>query len=509
MKIVQLVFALVFAASLGFAQVDKQADRIWIQGNLIMPANDFDYEPGLKFSWLGRLMYRHAYSDDWSLEIGAGYGKYDGLDDNVWPGNYFYSTSFIPADARMMFTPFRMENLRPYFYGGLGLMYYEVSLRPRQSLVSPGELNESGVTLHIPLGLGMEYYVSEGFAIDLSIGGALSLTENLNYYNAEDLPDGYFKFGLGFTFTLPESDPDPDKDGLTTEMEEKMGTNPNNADSDGDGLTDGEEVNTYKTNPLKGDTDGDILSDYSEVKDHKTSPSNADTDGDGLSDYEEINTHRTDALKKDSDGDTLSDSDEIKTYKTSANSKDTDKDGLDDNEEINKYKTSPVKADTDGDTLSDKDELMKHKTNPLKNDSDGGSVADNVEISRGTDPNNADDDVIKKDVAIVLEGITFATGKAEIKPESEAKLNEALKTLKTYSDIVVEISGHTDNVGSSEANRQLSQTRAESVKFWLVSKGVKADRLEAKGYGEDSPIADNSTKEGRAKNRRIEFKRVR
>lgn len=508
MKLVHLFLVLILVSSLGFGQVDKQADRVWVQGSFLLPMNDFDHEGGTEFSWLARVMYRHAYTDDWSLEIGAGYGKYQGLDDTPWPSNYFYSTSFIPVDARMMITPFRMENTRPYFYGGLGLTYYDVSIRPRQSLLSPGELSESGLTLHIPLGLGMEYYVSEGFAIDLSIGGALSLTENLNYFNEEDLPDGYLKVGLGFTFSL-EGDPDPDRDGLTTDMEEKIGTNPYKADSDGDGLSDSEEVNTYKTNPLKGDTDGDILSDYSEVKDHKTSPSKADTDDDGLSDYEEINTHRTDALKKDSDGDTLSDYDEIKTHKTDANKKDTDKDGLDDNDEINKYKTSPVKADSDGDTLSDKDELMKHKTNPLKTDSDNGTVADNVEISRGTDPNNAEDDVIKKDVAIILEGITFATGKADIKPESEAKLKEALKTLKTYSSIVVEISGHTDNVGSANSNEKLSQLRAESVKNWLVSKGVDSRRLEAKGYGEATPIADNSTKEGRAKNRRIEFKRIR
>jgi len=506
MKFLFVLATILLFVSNSFGQIDKQADRVWIQGNFIIPVNDFDSDPGLEFSYIARILYRHSYNNDFALEIGAGFGKYAGLDDSVWPRNYYYGTTIIPVDGRLLYTPFDFETIRPYVYAGLGFMYYDVTQPHKQ--VSPGAVDQSGVTLHIPLGLGMEYYISEGFAIDLSVGGALSLTENLNYYNNEDMTDGYLKFGLGVTFSLPEGDPDADKDGLTIDVENQIGTNPMLSDTDGDGINDGDEVNVYKTNPLKGDTDGDGLNDYDEIKNHKTDAGKADSDGDGLNDYDEIKTYKTDALNKDTDGDTLSDFDELKTYKTNPSVKDTDKDGLDDNVEIATYKTDPNKADTDGDTLSDSDEINKYKTNPLSKDSDNGSVADNTEISRGTDPNNADDDVIKKDVAIVLEGITFGTGSDDINPESEAKLNEALKTLKTYNDIVVEISGHTDNVGSSSSNTKLSQKRAESVKAWFISKGIDASRLEAKGYGEDKPIADNSTKDGKAKNRRIEFKRI-
>ncbi|OGU64110.1 MAG: hypothetical protein A2W30_09645 [Ignavibacteria bacterium RBG_16_36_9] len=113
------------------------------------------------------------------------------------------------------------------------------------------------------------------------------------------------------------------------------------------------------------------------------------------------------------------------------------------------------------------------------------------------------------DVPIVLEGITFETGKADITPESEVVLQGALKTMQTYPDIFVEISGHTDDVGSVSSNQTLSQRRADSVRFWLISKGIQPDRIIAKGYGEEFPRVPNNSSENKRMNRRIEFKRIR
>jgi len=102
----------------------------------------------------------------------------------------------------------------------------------------------------------------------------------------------------------------------------------------------------------------------------------------------------------------------------------------------------------------------------------------------------------------------FDVNKATIRPESEDKLMKALKTLTTYPDILVEIGGHTDSDGSAKSNEKLSLARAESVKAWLVAKGIDPSRISTKGYGEEKPIADNKTKEGKQKNRRIEFTRI-
>jgi len=164
--------------------------------------------------------------------------------------------------------------------------------------------------------------------------------------------------------------------------------------------------------------------------------------------------------------------------------------------------------DTDGDGLNDFEELMNYKTNPLLADTDAGSVNDKVEVDRGTDPLDAGDDVIKMNVPMVLDGIVFETGSAKISPASETTLNKAFKTLTAYTEISVEIQGHTDNVGSRAFNMKLSQDRAESVMNWMIEKGISRSRMTAKGFGPDKPMVPNDSDANKQKNRRIEFVRT-
>ncbi len=105
----------------------------------------------------------------------------------------------------------------------------------------------------------------------------------------------------------------------------------------------------------------------------------------------------------------------------------------------------------------------------------------------------------------VIEGINFDVDKDTIKRESRPRLDNAAELLKQFGELSVEIGGHTDATGSREHNLDLSQRRAESVKKYLVERGVDEKRLTTRGYGPDKPIATNDTKEGRTKNRRIEF----
>jgi len=181
---------------------------------------------------------------------------------------------------------------------------------------------------------------------------------------------------------------------------------------------------------------------------------------------------------------------------------------LTDGDEVKIYKTNPLQPDSDGDLLTDAEEINRYKTDPLNPDTDGGTVDDYTEVNRGTNPLDPEDDVVKINVPIVLEGITFESGKADITPESAKILEGALKTLQTYPDIIVEISGHTDDVGSSASNQKLSERRADSVRSWLITQGVNPDRIIAKGYGEEYPRVPNSSPENRRMNRRIEFKRI-
>jgi len=98
-----------------------------------------------------------------------------------------------------------------------------------------------------------------------------------------------------------------------------------------------------------------------------------------------------------------------------------------------------------------------------------------------------------------------ATGE-RIEAESEAVLTEVRDVILQHPEILVlEVRGHTDDVGNDGYNMDLSKKRAEAVREWLVKHGIAADRLVARGYGEGQPIADNRTEEGRRKNRRVEL----
>lgn len=110
---------------------------------------------------------------------------------------------------------------------------------------------------------------------------------------------------------------------------------------------------------------------------------------------------------------------------------------------------------------------------------------------------------IAKTGSCSIYGILFDTGKASIKPESAQCLGEVSKLLQKNAEWKMQIEGHTDNVGARPANMTLSQQRAEAVKTWLVGHGVDAARLTAKGFADTKPIAENTTDDGRSKNRRV------
>jgi OOP family OmpA-OmpF porin len=146
-------------------------------------------------------------------------------------------------------------------------------------------------------------------------------------------------------------------------------------------------------------------------------------------------------------------------------------------------------------------------------DSDGDGVPDGLDKCPGTPPGstvNADGcpavgaDLLEKGLATL--GINFATNSASISPSSHAAMDEVAAILQANPTIKVEVGGHSDSTGAAAYNQKLSLRRADSVKNYLVAKGVSADQLVAKGYGESQPVASNLTVEGRKENRRIEFK---
>ncbi|MFT5570344.1 MAG: outer membrane protein OmpA-like peptidoglycan-associated protein, partial [Cyclobacteriaceae bacterium] len=115
---------------------------------------------------------------------------------------------------------------------------------------------------------------------------------------------------------------------------------------------------------------------------------------------------------------------------------------------------------------------------------------------------------IEKGTKVVLNNIFFESGRAELKPISYVELNKAVDLLEDNPSMIIEIGGHTDDVGSETLNQQLSQKRAQAVVDYMILAGIEKTRLQAKGFGETQPIADNTTSDGKAKNRRTEFEIV-
>jgi len=114
--------------------------------------------------------------------------------------------------------------------------------------------------------------------------------------------------------------------------------------------------------------------------------------------------------------------------------------------------------------------------------------------------------LLKKDAIVQLQDINFETGKADLKPESNEELDRLVSLLEGNQTIKVEISAHTDDVGNDDSNLKLSEKRAKTVVDYLTTKGIKAERMTAKGYGETQPLGANDTDENKAKNRRVQFK---
>ena len=136
-------------------------------------------------------------------------------------------------------------------------------------------------------------------------------------------------------------------------------------------------------------------------------------------------------------------------------------------------------------------------------------ISDNLDLTEVGEYKEIEMDLylvpIEVGATVRLNNIFFETGKDELKAESYSELNRVVKFLNDNPTVKIELSGHTDNVGDKGMNKTLSQKRADAVLAYLTSKGIAADRLVAKGYGMEKPVADNATEQGKAQNRRVEF----
>lgn len=284
-------------------------------------------------------------------------------------------------------------------------------------------------------------------------------------------------------------------------------------DRDGDGILDVEDKCPDVPGPRETqgcpDRDGDgVLDMNDDCPDEKGSAELKgcpDTDKDGIPDKDDDCPELAGpaALKgcPDRDGDGVADKDDdcidVPGDKAHKGCPDSDGDGLFDNEDACPREAGPIEnkgcpyKDTDGDGVLDKD--------------------DDCPTTFGEKDNRGCPKLAKKELEIIkyaFDNLEFETGKDIIRPSSFISLNGLAKLLVDKPSYGLKIEGHTDSDGDDQSNLILSQKRAEAVKRYLIGRGVDGSKLETEGFGETRPLADNKTKEGKQKNRRVEMKIV-
>ncbi|HLN53229.1 MAG TPA: DUF5723 family protein [Lentimicrobium sp.] len=311
-------------------------------------------------------------------------------------------------------------------------------------------------------------------------------------------------------------------------------------DTDGDGLTDANDDCPKEAGPkeLKGcpDRDGDGIMDKDDrCPDLKGLPAHngcPDLDGDGVIDPEDNcpDVAGLIALKgcPDRDGDGITDKEDhcpdLPGSVALNGCPDRDNDGVSDLEDNCPDTPGKVEfggcpfADYDKDGVADEEDKCPATPGPKVNhgcpDSDGDGVSDDEDLcpkTPGIKENAGCPEIKKEEKAIIARAFSdleFETGKDVIKAVSYPSLNELATLLKTKSDWMVKLSGHTDNTGTPALNMELSRKRATAVKDYLMGQGVQESKIITEWFGQDRPIADNKTVAGRQKNRRVEMKIV-
>ena len=303
-------------------------------------------------------------------------------------------------------------------------------------------------------------------------------------------------------------------------------------DSDGDGVPDWrdrcpdtpkEAINDVDENGCNNDDDGDGVPNY--LDKCPDTPQGArgyvdengcekDTDGDGVPDWRDRcpDTEKGVTVDEygcngDTDGDGVPDVDDKcpdtpQGVKVDAEGCPIDSDGDGVPDYLDECPDTPKEASAVRTLIDEKG---------CEKDTDGDGVPDWKDVCPtipGTKANSGCPE-IKREVRELLtkamQGIQFETNKAIIKPVSFPILDQIAQTFIDNPTWLVEVQGHTDNVGKADYNQNLSERRANSVRDYLVGKGVPAEKLTAKGYGLTKPIADNKTADGRKQNRRVEF----
>ena len=400
----------------------------------------------------------------------------------------------------------------PYLMGGGG--------------IALEDFDESNV--QFPAGLGFSFRVGENAYVNAQGEYRFSLA---------DLKDN-LQLGLGFIYKLGKTAGDRDGDGIKDE-EDNCPDQPGKPltkgcpDSDGDGVADNVDLcpNEVGLPIFSGcpDSDGDGIADRDDacpqLPGSKEANGCPDADGDGVADNLDECPNEAGTINgcPDTDGDGIADKDDDCPNQAGSIAnrgcplQDTDGDGVADSEDEcpNEKGSRAARGcpDRDGDGVPDKDDNCPDKAGQFAGcpDTDGDGLDDSKDKcpnQAGLASNSGCPEIKQEEKEILdlaMRAIQFETARATLKVESFQILNQIADIMKRYPGYSLLIAGHTDSVGTSSSNLTLSEERAKACYDYLYAMGIDTSRMSYVGYGEDRPIASNSTREGRRLNRRTEF----
>jgi outer membrane protein OmpA-like peptidoglycan-associated protein len=447
------------------------------------------------------------------MHLGATYDLYENL-THSGSANFLFQSEFYKGKMRPTFTLGYKQNVGKWLSANIAYSVIDRNFRNLGlGLSITGPVQFYIATDNVLAGVMNRIDIGDPVITDipgLSIPGTFSYPSHART----------MQIHTGINVTLGKKPSDRDGDGIKDKKDVCPDT-PGVAefdgcpDSDGDGVQDSQDEcpNTPGLKEFAGcpDTDLDGIPDRTdtcpEVAGLPEFEGCPDTDGDGIQDSED-ECVETPGLPEfagcpDTDGDGVRDLNddcpEIVGEKENRGCPwlDTDEDGLLDKDDGCPTIAGPAEnngcpyTDTDGDTVLDKDDDCVFTPGPVENK--GCPVIEEAE---------------QEVLNTAFENLEFVSGKSVIKEESFISLTELAALLVTKPEWKLQISGHTDDVGKAAANMKLSENRSKAVAAFIESQGVALDRIVVKWFGEDSPVADNETAEGRQTNRRVEMEVV-
>ncbi len=469
MKVHRIILFLCFSTILlnrpAISQIENGQVGLSLRGGMVKLVGGSS--DGSVVNYMSGLALRYSFSERLSGSLEANLGWVRPRD----PDSYFktlanapYRTYLFPVHLMLQVYPLTDRKFSPFLGFGLGLIRWnlrDVSGDDTWFPVPESGTSLSGVQINATVlaSLGGVLFLTDQIALEMEMLYGHLLDQDLDNIGTGDANSGMLNLRLGLTFYFNA-----------------------NKDTDGDGILDKNDGDPKHPEDIDGFQDDDGIPDL-------------DNDSDGIPDQLDMAPN----LPEDMDG--FQDED-------GAPDLDNDQDGIPDSLDLAPNEAEDIDGfqdedgapdlDNDGDGIPDIKDKAPNQPETFNGYQDDDGVPDEKPVAP----------ILEEGQSIVLEGVTFQLGKYELTENAKTILRNVGESLKANPDVYLEIRGFTDNTGSAETNLRISQRRADAVRDFLIDIGIEAVRLKSVGYGEADPIASNSTKEGRAKNRRIEFIRL-